>query len=439
MPDGCENLEHLPFKETIKTMNYNVKLVFLFSFFQSFGRGIWMGNVLSAYIFFISDKSNKLLGWTSAVTGITLTIFVFPSGYFADKIGRDLLLKIAAVIGTIGLFFILFGKTLVFIFIALALWGLFQGLTRPSLESIFADSVESGKRSRIYSWMHLIRQLAMSIGPFVNVGLFAFFGDEWEIDILRSVMIVGIIITFISLGIMLFFSDKRSLGERSESIEEEITQINNLKENGFGSKLTKDQAKKLIPILLVGSNVIIGIGAGMTIKYFPIFFLDVYQLKPIWVQVIMGLTTIFTGLAALLAQRISIEKGRPLIIFSAQLLATLCLFGIASYPIFNITLPILIPLFIARGSLMNAAQPLSRSILMDVIPKKHRGKWNSLEAFAWGFFWNFSAVIGGYLIGDVAPYKFWLCFIVTASVYLVGVIPILLLIPLVGKEKSVKT
>ena len=398
-----------------------------------------MGNVLSAYIFFISDKSNKLLGWTSAVTGITLTIFVFPSGYFADKIGRDLLLKIAAVIGTIGLFFILFGKTLVFIFIALALWGLFQGLTRPSLESIFADSVESGKRSRIYSWMHLIRQLAMSIGPFVNVGLFAFFGDEWEIDILRSVMIVGIIITFISLGIMLFFSDKRSLGERSESIEEEITQINNLKENGFGSKLTKDQAKKLIPILLVGSNVIIGIGAGMTIKYFPIFFLDVYQLKPIWVQVIMGLTTIFTGLAALLAQRISIEKGRPLIIFSAQLLATLCLFGIASYPIFNITLPILIPLFIARGSLMNAAQPLSRSILMDVIPKKHRGKWNSLEAFAWGFFWNFSAVIGGYLIGDVAPYKFWLCFIVTASVYLVGVIPILLLIPLVGKEKSVKT
>jgi len=398
-----------------------------------------MGNVLSAYIFFISDKSNKLLGWTSAVTGITLTIFVFPSGYFADKIGRDLLLKIAAVIGTIGLFFILFGKTLVFIFIALALWGLFQGLTRPSLESIFADSVESGKRSRIYSWMHLTRQLAMSIGPFVNVGLFAFFGDEWEIDILRSVMIVGIIITFISLGMMLFFDDKRSLGIKSESIEEELTQINNFKENGFAAKLTKEQAKKLIPILLVGSNVIIGIGAGMTIKYFPIFFLDVYLLKPIWVQVIMGLTTVFTGLAALLAQRISVEKGRPLIIFSAQLLATLCLFGIASYPIFNITLPILIPLFIARGSLMNAAQPLSRSILMDVIPKKHRGKWNSLEAVAWGFFWNFSAVIGGYLIGDVTPYKFWLCFVVTASVYLIGVIPILFLIPLVGKEKSVKT
>ncbi|MHA2169475.1 MAG: hypothetical protein ACXAB7_06230 [Candidatus Kariarchaeaceae archaeon] len=43
-------------------MNYNVKMVFLFTFLQSFGRGIWMGSVLSAYIFFLADESHKLLG-----------------------------------------------------------------------------------------------------------------------------------------------------------------------------------------------------------------------------------------------------------------------------------------------------------------------------------------------------------------------------------------
>ena len=86
---------------------------------------------------------------------------------------------------------------------------------------------------------------------------------------------------------------------------------------------------------------------------------------------------------------------------------------------------------------MNAAQPLSRSILMDVVPKKNRGKWNSLETLAWGFFWNFSAAIGGYLIGDEDP-NFRLNFIVTASVYIIGIIPILFLIPLVSKERSAK-
>ena len=83
---------------------------------------------------------------------------------------------------------------------------------------------------------------------------------------------------------------------------------------------------------------------------------------------------------------------------------------------------------------MNAGQPLSRSILMDVVPKNKRGKWNSLETFAWGFFWNFSALIGGYIVGDIDP-RFRLVFLVTACVYLVGIIPLLFLIPLVSKEK----
>ena len=109
-------------------MNYNVKLVFLFSIFQSFGRGIWMGNVLSAYIFFIAGESNELLGWTSAASGVAMTILVFPSGYFADKFRRDLLLKIAGVFGIVTVLLLILGNDILFIFIALAFWGFFQAL-----------------------------------------------------------------------------------------------------------------------------------------------------------------------------------------------------------------------------------------------------------------------------------------------------------------------
>ncbi len=422
-------------------MNFNVRLAFLFSIFQSFGRGIWMGNVFSAYIFFFSGKSNTLLGWTSAASGIALTIFVFPAGVLADRFGRDRLLKVAGIIGVIGLSFILFGNNIIYIFAALAFWGIFQALTRPSLESIIADSVESGRRSKIYSWLHLARQVAMSIGPIMNVILFLVFGDEWELDILKRVIIVGIVITLVSVGIMFFFDDKRSLGKISESLEDEkeeepVRDIELNNHNNFSSRFTRTQKRKLIPILLVASNVIIGFGAGMTIKYFTIFFLDeeLYGLSPIWVQVIMGAVAIATGLLSLVAQKFSEKRGRAAIIFAVQFSSTLCLIGIGFYP----PLGVLIPLFIARGSLMNAAQPLSRSILMDVVPKKNRGKWNSLETLAWGFFWNFSAVIGGYLVGNIPPYNFNLNFFVTAGIYLVGIIPILFLIPLVGREKDAK-
>ena len=83
---------------------------------------------------------------------------------------------------------------------------------------------------------------------------------------------------------------------------------------------------------------------------------------------------------------------------------------------------------------MNASQPLSRSILMDVVPKNHRGKVNSLEALAWGLFWNVSAVVGGFLIGPTNNFR--LNFIVTMGIYIFGTLPIILLFRSVAQEKS---
>jgi MFS family permease len=334
-------MEESAVAKTKTPMNYNVKLVFYYSFFQSFGRGIWMGNVLSMYILLLANYTT--LGWTSFTMGIVLTIFVFPTGWLADKYGRDRFLKIASVIGLASLIIVIVGNSIVFIFIALGLWGLFQALSRPSLESILADSVESGKRSKIYSWLHLTRNVAMAIGPFVNIPLFIIFGDNWELSILKSVMIVGIVLTSLSIFIMVFFKDKKSLGTASESEEkeEEITEIDEkYKKNGYATKLSQKQRRRLIPYLLVGSNVIVGIGAGMTIKYFPGFFADFYELSPIWVQLIMGTTSVMTGLLSLVAQRISMKRGRAVIIFIVQLTATLCLFGIAFYPNLGLLIPL---------------------------------------------------------------------------------------------------
>ncbi|MHA1865734.1 MAG: MFS transporter [Candidatus Heimdallarchaeaceae archaeon] len=420
----------MTFSEIVRKMNPNIKLAFGYSILQSFGRGIWMSNVLSAYIFFLTSESNKLLGWTSAATGITMTIFVLPSGFLADRFRRDILLRSAALAGLIGLLLIIIGNNIVYVFVALSLWGLYQALTRPSLEALIADSLESGTRTKIYSWLHLARQISSAIGPFFNIFLFLVFGNEWELSILKNVMILGMSFSALSIILLFLFSDKKSLGKESESIPEELTQ-KEIKRNGVGLPLSAEKAMKLIPILLVVSNVIIGFGAGMTIKFFPIFFLKQYELPPISVQIIMGLTAIFTGLSALLAQKYSLKKGRAEALFLFQLIATICLFVIAIYP----PLYILIPIFIARGSLMNAGQPLSRSILMDVVNKKNRAKWNSLEAIAWGLFWNVSAVIGGYLVGDVEPYNFRLNFLVTGGIYILGLIPIIFLIPLVGKER----
>ena len=416
-------------KRLRKITDNNVHLAFIFTGLQGFGRGVWMGNILSLYIVILAEKSeplfglapNELLGITSGVTGIAMTALVFPSGFMADKYSRDTMLKAASWIGAAAMLLLMFAGSIYAIFIAMFLWGAFQGLSRPAFEAIFADSVPSGKRSGVYAKIHLTDQIAMAVGPFMNVGLFFILGDEWNIVTLRSIMYFGVFFSLLSAVMLQLFKDSRTLGDESESM---LT----TKDNANSDKDPNDKAKK-IAYLLVGSNLIVGMGAGMTVKFFPVFFWARYGMKPISVQIVMGTTLIMTGLFGIIAQKFSESKGRVEIMLAVKLLATACLFIIAYYP----PLIILLPLFVLRGSLMNSAQPLSRSILMDTVPKKHRGKWNSIETISWGLFWNASAVIGGFLIGDN---NFRLCFLVTAGIYLLGSIPIILLIPLVRKENT---
>ncbi|MBS3740891.1 MAG: MFS transporter [Candidatus Cloacimonetes bacterium] len=410
-------------------INSNVKLAFIFTILQSLGRGIWMGNIFSLYIILFVEEGggmfglsgNALLGLTAGVSGIAMTAIVFPAGIFTDKHERQVMLRIAGIVGVAAMIFLSAASSLSLIFLAMLLWGAFQGMSRPAFESIVADSLKTGKRSGIYAKIHLVRQIGMASGPFLNVILFLFLGDKWDIEILKPVMLVGIGISMASCISLFFFRDSRSMGLESESMYH--TETGDEKDTSeAGSKLTKR-----IPILLVTSNIIIGMGAGMSIKFFPVFFRSIYSLRPISVQLIIGMTAVFTGLFGVLAQKFSLKKGRGEMIFAVQFAATICLIIIGFYP----ALFLLVPLFILRGSLMNAAQPLSRSILMDVVPKKHRGKWNSAETIAWGLFWNASAVIGGFLIGEN---NFQLCFFITAGIYIIGTIPILMLIPLVHKE-----
>jgi MFS family permease len=408
-------------------MNYNVRLVFGYSLFQSLGRGIWMGNILNNWIYLIANESNELLGLTSAITGLAMTITVLPAGFLTDKFPRRYILRIAALFGFIGLLVAIFANSLELIFLALLFWGLYQGINRPSVESVFADSVESGARSEVYAWVHLVRQFGMAIGPLINILLFLYLGDIWDLEILKAVMIFGILLSMISLAILFLFDDRKSLGDESERITESSQKNDSDKSSNITSVM---KHSTIIIAVLMTSNLIIGFGAGMTIKFFSVFFMVIYSLQPISVQLIMAGTSILTGLTSIGAQRLSLRNGRAMMIFAVQGIATLCLFIIATYP----PLFLLVPLFLARGSLMNASQPLSRSILMDVVPKNHRGFVNAVQALAWGLFWNVSAALGGFLIGDAN--NFYLCFLITGGIYVVGTLPILLLIPLVSREKN---
>lgn len=54
----------------------------------------------------------------------------------------------------------------------------------------------------------------------------------------------------------------------------------------------------------------------------------------------------------------------------------------------------LVGIHILRSSCANCARPLVRSVLMDHVPPRHRGKVNALESVR-TFSWSGSAALGG--------------------------------------------
>ena len=86
--------------------------------------------------------------------------------------------------------------------------------------------------------------------------------------------------------------------------------------------------------------------------------------------------------------------------------------------------------YLLRTSFMNATSALTKSVLMDAVPKSERAKWSALESVNM-FSWSGSAAIGGLLVG----YKGIIFnFFVTGSVQFLATLPLVLLFSIEGRE-----
>ncbi len=410
-------------------MNRNVRLAYI----QTVAQSVSFGIIQTAFSIFITQglgHSEFILGNLFTVSGIASTIFVFPSGFFADRYRRDILIRISVLFGVLGqvvliystLFIAPASNTINYLFISQICGGLGFGLSGPASQALLADSIEPGHRSKTFANMHFVNLLAAALGPFLAAVLTLVLGDSWELNVLQTLIVSGAFFAIFANSVIFFVSDKFSLENNHLRGQSRISQeANNVIQS-------KSSYNSFVPIILVVSGVIIGFGAGATVAFFPVLFADPeigYNLTPLFTYSIVGVGSVITGLAGLGAQRLSRMIGRVLSMFLVQLLAILCLLGIvvnlylyqnnligASFSIL-----ILAVFYISRNALMNASGPVSRSLIMDIVPTNARARWNSLETLAWGMFWSVSASIGGWVVVD---FGFIYVFLFTATLYTIA-------------------
>jgi len=183
------------------------------------------------------------------------------------------------------------------------------------------------------------------------------------------------------------------------------------------------------------SDVITMIGAGMTIKYFNLYWKNDWNMSPVSVLAISVIQPLSIAFFIKVMVKPSQFLGRAqasLFCFSSGVLAMVVLAKVGSWFNADVALPIALMAYFVRSGMANATSPYNKSIVFDFTPSSQRGRWNAVETLCGGV-WSGSAFIGGYMADR---YDYSTTFLITAVVYAVACLVYAPLVWIVPKQST---
>jgi len=451
-----------------QTKSKNITFILIYSILIFAGRSTWNQSVFAAFIFLLKDSDPKYVGLLNGIMGASQLLISFPSGIFADKYRRDSVLKIASGVGIVASASTIIASiklSFTGLAISLALWGIYWGISKPTISALFADSMKDGERSRYFTQRMIAQFCGSTAGPIVSLVMFSIIGDDWNVRECAIIMCVGNCLCIPAALLLCLLSDDNCMSESSDEGEESATEsvaildriftdaINDVSDRPEATESSSESINsrdtdsnevvredfdtyrasnrfwsipetKVMPALVAAADFMSALASGLSSPYLPIFLLSNLELKPSQVQIIYIISTASLAIGSKVAHHGGKKLGRLLFtLISKWIGVSLMVAMIISYQS-NISQTVVCALFILRMVFINSCAALTKSVLMDAVPKNERAKWSSLESVN-VFNWSGSAALGGILVSmDGIIFNFF----ATAAFQLVATLPLAVLI-----------
>jgi len=190
---------------------------------------------------------------------------------------------------------------------AMALWGVSEG-NGPVVESIFADSVPTGGRAGVYTSAFALYVASSSAGQFIAAGIFYLNGNTWSVHLLGQVILVGMLVGLVPAFCLSLFDDDKALGAESEALLSSHAEGEGMDYKKTARSWTS--VSFLVPAVLLTSDAVFGLAAGMTVKFFPLFFKEKVALSPGVTNVVMAAIPLALAPLCFVSKRVSKYLGR---------------------------------------------------------------------------------------------------------------------------------
>ena len=204
-------------------------------------------------------------------------------------------------------------------------------------------------------------------------------------------------------------------------INEDISKLDKKNEEGIFS--IRKSYDWVVIFKAISPLVIIAIGAGLTIPFVNLFFNSVFGLSGSDYSLLGSFTAFLVFIFSLLVPSLRKKYGYWMTIVVVQSIAIVCLVIMALTELYSeipIAITVAIIAYVFRQPLMHMAHPASNELMMNYVGKKNQELISALSSSLWSASWFMSAKIFQWL--RLLNYHYYEIFLITALLYVVGVI-----------------
>jgi len=428
---------------------HNVILGLVTTGFYGVGGGLYQMTVLPSFILIVGG-SNFDVGFAEGLQGIANMVSALPAGYLADKVSRKACIRFGSglqVVGGVCLLLCVFVAqpesmhAYILLCVALCLQGVCDGVMFGPLVALMDDSCPAGRRSDVETANAVVYGMASSVGPLIGLGVFLYAGNSWTLSSMKLVISIGVVLGMFALFPAWRMNDKYALGEESEAVHLQQRLQQDTAEAGAGREVALRGGKSTcfglvttprIRYVLFCGELVMCAGAGMTVKFFPVFFDKVGHVNPATLQAVFASLSGLTTVGILLANKAAKRVGRMQVTICCFVIGISCTILLGTLHNFYTVPGVMLPIFVLRCTIQWSCSALMGSVIADYTPKAQRGRWKALGSVT-AMGWSGSAALGGWLIDS---FGYGLTFVITGCLQ-ATVLPMWCsIVPLVAKESE---
>ena len=448
--------EYYSFPSLYRGSRSNLRRILAATWFGFTGRAIWSQTVLPILIYRLYPQQLERVGYVTAAMGVSQVTGSLVTRYCLARIWkRHELLQLASVTALWSL--IVLSDTVLFqvdwswLVQGLCAWGFTWGIMDVAMPSLFADSLPETEETRYYTRASRLLRFANTLGPTLVFALFCFvLRDEWTVVNCSIVFAIGLgfclPMVFLLCCLhevedespeeMQFHDSPQSEGgcgpqgkmDMAGDVTEETAAISATLELSQPSSVESptgrlSSPKTMVPPLLLVSCILSGAASGISIRYFPIFFVKEMELNAAFLQALYVITPLGQALVKYSSKYMARCCGASCVTVALQWAFVGILLSMVLAYKQGMSVWIVSAAYLGHAFLMNSSTALTQSIMLSTVSDR-RAK---ILAFGETFqllLWSTGAAAGGYLVrtnGVLVPFQ------ATAALQLAACIPILLL------------